>query len=129
MGAVVLLSGKLVIHNRGLKVEPTEIQLARLDERMKVLLDRMEENHQSHIKTRAWMGQVDRTLGEINHRVGSVETSLANSAPTIAEFMAIKHKVIGAGLAGKWLWMGLGAVLGLIVSAREQIVRLLTGGS
>lgn len=109
-------------------MEPTEIQLARLDERMKMLLDRMEENHESHVKTRAWMGQVDRTLGEISHRVVSVETSLANNTPTINEFMAIKHKVIGAGIAGKWLWMGLGALLGAIITAREHIIRFLSGG-
>lgn len=110
-------------------MESTEIQLARLDERMKMLLDRMEENHESLIKTRAWMGQVDRTLGEINHRVGSVESSLAKSAPTIEEFMTIKHKVIGAGLAGKWLWLALGAILGIIINARDNIMRFFTSGA
>lgn len=110
-------------------MEPTEIQLARLDERMKMLLDRMEENHESHIKTRAWMGQVDRTLGEINHRVGSVESSLAKTAPTIEEFMVIKNKVLGAGIAGRWLWIALGTLLGGIISAREHIVRFFSGGS
>lgn len=109
-------------------MESTEIQLARLDERMKMLLDRMEENHESHIKTRAWMGQVDRTLGEINHRVGSVESSLAKTAPTIDEFMVIKNKVLGAGLAGRWLWIALGTVLGIIVSTRDYIVRFFSGG-
>lgn len=109
-------------------MEPTEIQLARLDERMKMLLDRMEENHESHVKTRAWMGQVDRTLGEINHRVGSVESSLAKTAPTIEEFMVIKNKVLGAGLAGRWIWIGVGALLTLVISAREHIIRFFSGG-
>lgn len=108
-------------------MESTEIQLARLDERMKMLLDRMEENHESHVKTRAWMGQVDRTLHDIGSRVGNVEASLAKSAPTIEEFMAIKHKVIGAGVAGKWLWMGLGALLSLMISLREHIFRFFSG--
>lgn len=108
-------------------MESTEIQLARLDERMKMLLDRMEENHESHVRTRAWMGQVDRTLHDIGSRVGNVETSLAKSAPTIEEFMAIKHKVIGAGIAGRWLWLGLGAILGLLISAREYIFRFFAG--
>ena len=106
--------------------ESTETQLARLDERMKMLLDRMEENHESHIRTRAWMGQVDRTLHDIGIRVGNVETSLAKSAPTIEEFMAIKHKVIGAGIAGRWLWVGLGALLGVMISAKEYIIRFFT---
>ena len=109
-------------------MESTEIQLARLDERMKMLLDRMEENHESHVKTRAWMGQVDRTLGEITHRVANVEASLASSKPTIDEFTAMKHKVVGAGWAGKYLWMALGAVLTLMVSAKEYLIRFFSGG-
>ena len=109
-------------------MESTEIQLARLDERMKMLLDRMEENHESHVKTRAWMGQVDRTLGEINHRVGSVESSLAKTAPTIEEFMVIKNKVLGAGMAGRWLWVALGAVLGAIITAKDYLFKLFSGG-
>lgn len=108
--------------------EPTEIQLARLDERLKMVLDRMEENYESHAKTRAWMGQVDHTLSEINHRVGSVESSLAKSAPTIEEFMVIKNKVLGAGIAGKWLWAALGALLTLVITAREHLIRFFTGG-
>lgn len=109
-------------------MESTEIQLARLDERMKMLLDRMEENHESHVKNRAWMGQVDRTLHDISSRVNSVETSLAKSAPTIEEFMIIKNKVIGAGIAGRWLWIALGASLGVLISAREYIFRFFSGG-
>lgn len=110
-------------------MEPTDIQLARLDERMKMLLDRMEENHESHVKTRAWMGQVDRTLHDIGSRVGNVESSLAKSAPTIEEFMAIKHKVIGAGIAGRWLWLGLGTLLGIVISTREYIFRFFAGNN
>ena len=107
--------------------EPTEIQLARMDERLKMVLDRMEENHESHVKARSWMGQIDRNLSDISFRVASVESSLAKTAPTIEEFMVIKNKVIGAGMAGRWIWVGVGSLLTLIIAGREQIAAFLFG--
>lgn len=104
-------------------MESTEIQLARMDERVKMILDRMEENQESHAHTRRWMERTDGTLHTINARVSNVETSLAQNAPTIAEFMTIKNQVIGAGMAGRWLWVGLGTVLGIIISLKDQILR------
>lgn len=107
--------------------ESTEIQLARLDERMKMLLDRMEENHESHVRTRAWMGQVDRTLHDIGSRVGNVEQSLAKSAPTIEEFVNIKNKVMGAGMMGRWVWLTAGALIGAAFSLRKHLMLFLSG--
>lgn len=107
--------------------ESLESQLARLDERMKMMLERMDENHDSHVKNRAWMSQVDRSLHEIGSRVSNVENSISRNAPSLEELVAIKHKVMGAGMAGRWLWVAVGSVLTLIVSAREQLARLLAG--
>lgn len=107
-------------------MEASDIQVARLDERMKMLLQRMEENHESNLNVRGWMARVDGRLMTIEGRVGNVESSLAKSAPTIEEFMAIKHKVMGAGMAGRWVWISAGALLGLIISAKEHIARFLT---
>lgn len=104
--------------------ESTEIQLARLDERMKMILDRMEDNQESHAQTKDWMRKTDFTLQDITTRVGGVENSLSKAAPTIEEFMSIKHKVIGAGLAGKWIWLTMGTLLGLVISMREQLIRI-----
>lgn len=106
-------------------MEPTEIQLARLDERMKMLLDRMEENHESHVRNRAWMGQVDRTLETISSRVTSVESSLSKATPTIEEFVTFKNKVLGAGTFGRWLWVLFGALLTWIITARHDIANLI----
>jgi hypothetical protein len=108
-------------------MESTEVQLARMDERLKMVLQKMEENHESHVRSRAWMSAVDRTLEGISSRVTNVEASLANNAPTIQEFIEIKHKVIGAGMAGRWIWVGAGTIIGLLVSFREAIFRFFTG--
>lgn len=109
--------------------ESIEIQIARIDERMKMMMDKMEENHESHVRTRAWMGQVDRQLSDISTRVNSVESSIARNAPSLEELIAIKHKVVGAGTFGRWLWVGLGALLTFILTSREHLVKLLSGQS
>ena len=114
-------------NQRGTDVESTEIQLARLDERMRMLLDRMEDNHNSHTQTREWMRKTDGTLQDIGNRVLNVEVSLQKAAPTIEEFIVIKHKIIGAGVAGKWMWATFGTLLGIVISMREQIIRWFTG--
>lgn len=110
-------------------VESTEIQLARLDERMKMLLDRMEDNHQSHTQTREWMRKTDDTLFAIGNRVVNVESSLQKAAPTIEEFLSIKHKILGAGIAGRWMWVTFGTLLGIVISMREQVIRWFTGAN
>lgn len=107
--------------------ESMESQFARMDERMKMLLDRMDENHEANVVNRAWMAQVDRSLHDIGSRVTNVENTVSRNAPSLEELVAIKHKVIGAGVAGKWLWIALGAVLSMIVSGREQIFRWFAG--
>lgn len=111
-------------------MESTDIQLARLDERMKMILDRMSDTQESNAKTQAWMNKVDNSLHDITSRVTNVESSLNRAAPTIEEFITIKHKVIGAGVAGKWMWLTMGTLLGLVISMREQLIRLfMTQGS
>lgn len=107
--------------------EPTEIQLARLDERMRMILDRMDENHESNVVNRAWMAQVDRSLHDIGSRVTNVENTVSRNAPSLDELVAIKHKVMGAGVAGKWLWIALGATLSMIISSREHFLRFFSG--
>lgn len=87
-------------------------------------MEGMEDNKESHSNTKKWMQKMDNTLTIIDGRVSNVETSLRNNAPTIEEFIQIKHKVIGAGTVGRWLWVGLSTVLGLLISMKEQIFRL-----
>ena len=110
-------------------MEPTEIQLARMDERMKMILDRLDEGQNSFAKTSDWMNSVDRRLGDITFRMTNVEHSLASARPTIDEFIKIKHKITGAGLAGKWLWAGLGVLLGVVISARDLLFRFFVGNN
>lgn len=101
--------------------ESVEIQIARLEERFKTILDYMKDNKGSQDLFKEWMTQTNETLIKIDNRIENVEDNLAKASPTIDEFLIIKHKVVGAGLMGKWLWLGLGGILGALMTMRESI--------
>jgi hypothetical protein len=65
-------------------------------------------------------------LTSMDGRMKTVEESLRQQAPTIEEFITIKHKVVGAGIAGRWTWVILAALVGLFCSMRTEIFRWLT---
>ena len=94
--------------------ESTEVQLARLQEQMKIVL---EELHSAKDGRKAQYEQ----MSEISNRLQKVESSLANQAPTIEEFITIKHKVVGAGLMGKWIWLAAGGLITFVYSNREAL--------
>ena len=101
--------------------ESMEIQLARQEERMKTILLRMEEDRLEHRQSREQMGAINSTLIAIGNRVENVEASLAKATPTIDEFITIKHKVVGAGLMGKWAWIIGAGLLGFLFGVRNHI--------
>lgn len=101
--------------------ESTEAQIARLDERLKSILTIMKDAREGQRHQQEWMTVVNQTLITIGGRVENVENNLARASPTIDEFITIKHKVIGAGILGKWIWGGLGLLIGVVYSMREAI--------
>ena len=95
-------------------VEPPEIQLARLEERCKFILQELMEAKEAR------QVQYD-TLVNMGHRLEAVETTLKEQAPAVKEFLTIKGRVIGAGMAGKGVWMAATAAIGVIFHYREAI--------
>ncbi|MDR5839326.1 hypothetical protein [Caballeronia sp. LZ034LL] len=70
------------------------------------------------------------TLSKLDGRMEKVENSLADQSPTIQEFVTIKHKVEGAGTAGRWVWAALTGLLGLvatIAAAKAGWLSIFTG--
>lgn len=106
--------------------ESAEAQIARLDERVKTLLQLLEKKESTESAMQQWMGSVDQILSQMNHRMENVEKSLATSAPTINEFIVLKHKVLGAGVLGKAIWVGGAAIIGFLYGAREQFFAFMT---
>lgn len=101
--------------------ESPEVQMARLQEQMKTILTRLDEAKEGSKDHRQWMVDMSNTLTDMGQRLRGVEDNFARASPTIDEFIIIKHKVIGAGLMGRWLWAGLGAVLTFLFTIREAL--------
>ena len=106
--------------------EPLEVQMARLEERLKVIFSSMEKAEHGRKQQYESLEGLRRTLQSIEGRVENVENSLAKASPTLDEFIIIKHKVIGAGMLGKWLLAGGGTILGIVFSMRESILAWLS---
>lgn len=106
--------------------ESVEAQIARLAERMNTVLEEMAQARDGRKYQYEKLEDLSRCILKLDGRVESVENSLARASPTIDEFITIKHKVVGAGIAGKWLWMALGALAGILASSRTFIVEWLT---
>lgn len=102
--------------------ESTETQLARQDERLKRILEELVAARDSRKDQYESIEKLGRSLTSIEGRVENVENSLAITKPTIDEFIIIKHKVLGAGLFGRWVWAIAASVVTFLFSMREQII-------
>lgn len=107
--------------------ESIEVQLAILAERVSTVI---EDNKESKITRKAQYDSIEAiraAVGTVNNRVGNLETQMSAAKPTIEEFITIKHKVVGAGALGKWLWAAGAALLGFVAASRETIFHWFSG--
>ena len=98
-------------------------QMARLEERLKIIAEGLVLDRDSRKDQYEKLENIGKTMTAMDARVKSVEESFARSAPTIEEFITIKHKVVGAGVAGKWLWFIVGGLLTVAYNFRSEIFR------
>lgn len=101
--------------------ESTEVQIARMDERLQQILREMELSRDGRKQQYEKLEQLNQGLIQLESRVKGVEDGLIKASPTIDEFLVIKHKVTGAGLFGRWLWAAGGTLLGALAVSREAI--------
>lgn len=107
--------------------ESSEVQIARLEEQLKTLFRILEQERDSRLNVYKELQNISTNMTTFGHRLGNVESSLANSAPTIEEFITIKHRMVGAGLMGKWVWAIAGGIITFLWSARKEIALWLGG--
>lgn len=94
---------------------------------MKTLFDNQARDRQDREKLEETLVELRDSINDIGNRLKNVEDSLAKNEPTIEEFITIKHKVVGAGIFGKWVWAGAGAIIGVLAAARREIFAWLAG--
>ena len=102
--------------------EPLEVKLARLDEQLKAVREDMVLARNSRKQQYEMIESVNRVLMQMESRFANIEDKLATTAPTIQEFVDIKMKVQGAGIAGKWVWAIGVAIVTFMFSIREQLI-------
>lgn len=107
--------------------ESVEVQLARVDEQLKAVLAELKDSKDSRGKQAEVIDNLRIAVSDIQTRVGNVETKLASAQPTIEEFITIKHKVVGAGQLGRWIWLIGAFLLGATAASRTVIIHWLTG--
>lgn len=94
---------------------------------MKTLFENQTRDRQDREKLEETLVELRDSINDIGNRLKNVEDSLAKNEPTIEEFITIKHKVVGAGIFGKWVWAGAGAIIGVLAAARREIFTWFAG--
>lgn len=107
--------------------DPIEVMLARLDERFRTLFENQKSEREDRAKLEKSLVDLSKSVADMGSRLKNVEDSLARNEPTIEEFITIKHKVVGAGIFGKWIWAGAGAIIGILAAARREIFTWFAG--
>lgn len=107
--------------------EPDNVTLARLEERLRNIFENQTRESREREKMEESIKKLSESMGDLSIRLKRVEESITKSEPTIEEFITIKHKVAGAGIFGKWVWAGAGAIIGVLAAARREIFSWFAG--
>lgn len=107
--------------------ETNAVQLARLDERMSLVLRELESSKDSRKVQYDAIEALRLMVSQMQTKVDTMERQLATNQPTIQEFITIKQRVVGAGWVGKMLWAAGAGLIGLAAGSREAIVHWLAG--
>lgn len=102
--------------------ETPEVKLARLEERLHILFGNIEKDEASKDSLQAAIIKLNDSISKLDSRLNMVENNLATTAPTIEEFITIKHKVVGAGIMGRWIWAIAGGVITFLFAFRREII-------
>lgn len=95
---------------------------------MRFLVEDAKEARASRKSQYTVIEAMSNSIRTMSTEVSDVKTKLAGQAPTIEEFITIKHKVVGAGKLGGWLWTSGAFLIGLVFSSREAILAWFSKG-
>lgn len=93
---------------------------------MKFLVEEAREAKTSRKAQYETNESLSRLITSLTTDVKTVADKLAGQAPTIQEFITIKHKVDGAGKLGKFFWAFGSMLLGALASG-VAVIKYMTG--
>ena len=95
-----------------------EVQVARIAEGMRIIVKDLDDAAISRNSQYKRVEEIALSVALMDARVKNMESTIASNAPTLAEFTAMKHKVQGAGVFGRWIWVAAGALIGLLINIK-----------
>jgi predicted nucleic acid-binding Zn-ribbon protein len=107
--------------------DSSDVMLARLEERLRTVFENQERDRKYQDELEKAITGFRESMTDVSNRLKRVEESLAKSEPTIEEFITIKHKVVGAGIFGRWVWAGAGILIGVLAATRREIFAWFAG--
>ncbi|WP_319519708.1 DUF1515 family protein [uncultured Martelella sp.] len=108
------------------RMDQLQNSIDNVDRRMVTSEDRASASRRSMHRRQEEQGQ---KLVAIEHRLGSVEKSVSDAAPTLEDYAMTKAKVEGAGALGRFLWTLGGVLLAIalwIVARWDGLIAWLT---
>ena len=109
-----------------MSVESVEVRVARLEENMKFLVQEAGEAKQGRKVQYETNDLLSKLISNLTNDMKMVTDKLAGQAPTIEEFITIKHKVEGAGKLGKFFWV-IGTAIISVIGTLVAVSKGLTG--
>lgn len=95
-----------------------------MQEQMKQLIEDSKEAR--HARKNVYIAQEkrDEMLIRIDHRLEKVEAFVLGASPTLAEFNSLKLKAQGAGVMGRVVWIGAGALIAILAGLSGWIGKI-----
>ena len=106
--------------------ETNDVQIARVEEQLKGVREAIDLARDSRKQQYEILEKINLNMGKFDNRLTNVEQSLAATKPTIDEFVDIKLKVQGAGIAGKYAWAIGASIVTFLYTIRENIIMWLS---
>lgn len=98
-----------------------EMQLGKLLGQQEMILRELSEASRERRHQAEAVEDIKGTVHDLNTRMITVEQTLVKFEPTIEEFLTIKRKVAEAGKMGRWLWIALIALIGLVLKFKLEL--------
>lgn len=102
------------------------MKVARIEGQLDMILAALNDAKAGRQRVYERLEEVNFTVSSLDSRTRHLEDGFAKNAPTIEEFVKIKQRVAGAGVAGKVIWAAGALILGAAYTIREHILAWLT---
>lgn len=103
--------------------ENSEATLARQDERMKLIIEKLTELHTDQREMSNRMGQMFAILSNMENRVKVLEESMGKNGEFSEEINNLKHEMAGAKKVIKGMWWTLSGMVAIGITLKNELIK------